>query len=145
MIYRAIQLIKIFLADGRTDEGVPRGPRGPKKNENCTDPAFQPLKCLQKSCTEISVLTACKSWKLRELCGKRALLLRKRLSVTHVCPHFVKFVRIVIKCECFVLFKDLKCKISSIFYLRGAKRGGVVIWEKSQIILLFLGGSPYPE
>ena len=35
MIYRAIQLIQIFLADGRTgertNEGNPRGPRGPKK------------------------------------------------------------------------------------------------------------------
>ena len=35
MIYRAIQLIQIVLADertnGQTDEGVPRGPRGPKK------------------------------------------------------------------------------------------------------------------
>ena len=34
MNYRAIQLIQIFLADGRTDErtneGNPRGPRGPK-------------------------------------------------------------------------------------------------------------------
>ena len=30
MIYRAIQLIQIFLADGQTNEGVPRGPRGPK-------------------------------------------------------------------------------------------------------------------
>ena len=32
MIYRAIQLIQIFLADGRTNEGVSRGPRGPKKH-----------------------------------------------------------------------------------------------------------------
>ena len=32
MIYRAIQLIQIFLADERTDEGVPRGPRGPKNS-----------------------------------------------------------------------------------------------------------------
>ena len=36
MIYRAIQLIQIFLAhertDGRTDKGVPRGPRGPKND-----------------------------------------------------------------------------------------------------------------
>ena len=35
MIYRAIQLIQIFLAheraNGRTNEGNPRGPRGPKK------------------------------------------------------------------------------------------------------------------
>ena len=35
MIYRAIQLIQIFLADGRTgertNEGNQRGPRGPKK------------------------------------------------------------------------------------------------------------------
>ena len=30
----AVQLIQIFLADGRTDKGVPRGPRGPKK---CAD------------------------------------------------------------------------------------------------------------
>ena len=36
MIYRAIQLIQIFLADERTDErtdeGNPRGPRGPKNS-----------------------------------------------------------------------------------------------------------------
>ena len=36
MIYRAIQLIQIFLAhertNERTDEGVPRGPRRPKKS-----------------------------------------------------------------------------------------------------------------
>ena len=35
LIYRAVQLIQIFLAhgraDGRTNEGNPRGPRGPKK------------------------------------------------------------------------------------------------------------------
>ena len=34
MIYRALEVIQIFLAggraNGRTDEGVPRGPRGPK-------------------------------------------------------------------------------------------------------------------
>ena len=31
IIYRAVQLIQIFLADGRAVEHVPRGPRGPKK------------------------------------------------------------------------------------------------------------------
>ena len=38
MIYKALEVIYIFGAgrteertDGRTDEGVPRGPRGPKK------------------------------------------------------------------------------------------------------------------
>ena len=37
-----IELIQIFLADGRTNEGVPRGPRRPKKhivvswNKQCT-------------------------------------------------------------------------------------------------------------
>ena len=34
MIYRAIQLIQIFLADERTNGGNPRGPRGPKKYVN---------------------------------------------------------------------------------------------------------------
>ena len=37
MIYRALEVIQIFLADGRTgkraNEGVPRGPRGPKNKE----------------------------------------------------------------------------------------------------------------
>ena len=37
MIYRAIQLIQIFLADEQTDEGVPRGPRGPKKDDRRRD------------------------------------------------------------------------------------------------------------
>ena len=40
MNYKAVEVIWIFLADGhtdghtdtRTDRGVPRGPRGPKKN-----------------------------------------------------------------------------------------------------------------
>ena len=35
MIYKASEVIQIFLADGRAgkraNEGVPRGPRGPKK------------------------------------------------------------------------------------------------------------------
>ena len=41
MIYRAIQLIQIFLADGRangrTNEGNPRGPRGPKTFSDVDD------------------------------------------------------------------------------------------------------------
>ena len=31
MIYRALEVIQIFGADERTNEGVLRGPRGPKK------------------------------------------------------------------------------------------------------------------
>ena len=30
MIYRALDVIQIFLADKQANEGVPRGPRGPK-------------------------------------------------------------------------------------------------------------------
>ena len=34
MIYKALKAIQIFLAgDGRTDEGVLRGPRGPKNKD----------------------------------------------------------------------------------------------------------------
>ena len=34
MIYKAIQLIHIFCAHGRTNEGNPRGPRGSKKYQS---------------------------------------------------------------------------------------------------------------
>ena len=34
MIHKALEVIQIFLADGRANEGVPRGPRGPKKANN---------------------------------------------------------------------------------------------------------------
>ena len=37
MIYKAVDVIQIFGAgrtDGRTNEGVPRGPRGPKNATN---------------------------------------------------------------------------------------------------------------
>ena len=33
-VCEAVQLIQIFCAHGRTDEGDPRGPRGPKKLES---------------------------------------------------------------------------------------------------------------
>ena len=40
MIYRALEVIQIFLAggraNGRTDRGVPRGPRGPKKDNSAS-------------------------------------------------------------------------------------------------------------
>ena len=41
MIYKALDVIQIFGADERTDErtdeGVPRGPRGPKKKSQLKD------------------------------------------------------------------------------------------------------------
>ena len=46
MNYKAVEVIWIFLADGRThtrtDRGVPRGPRGPK-NTNTQPQSHRPL------------------------------------------------------------------------------------------------------
>ena len=56
MIYKALEVIQIFLADGRTDrqanEGVPRGPRGPK-NLSHDLPALKQLRLVTKDCIRI--------------------------------------------------------------------------------------------
>ena len=77
MIYRAIQLIQIFLADERTDErtneGNPRGPRGPKN--------ISKIMILQRYLVVVS-LTVGKAFPLVVPVSKERLLALKNIKTS---------------------------------------------------------------